>query len=203
VGIGVGREGDLESVPHLSLRGDRGVVLDEVDALLLLTIAETSSLTRAAKRLGISYRNAWGRIKRIESMRGKEVLESTSGGAEGGSSKLTQEGEALVKEYRKIASYISRVLDDQESAANVGYKLSARNRIRARVTKVEKGDVVSIVKLASVETVRLTSIISNEAVDDLGLTEGNEVDAIIKSTEVMVAKPAQPRPAVKPRKRGR
>jgi len=179
---------DLESIPHLSLQGRGGVVLNEVDGLLLLSIEETDSLTQAAKRLGISYRNAWGRIRRIEASTGKQILETTSGGATGGGSRLTPEGVALCKEYRSVRKYLSSVLFDRESAANVGYKLSARNRIRAKITKVEKGDIISLVKLASDMPVKLTSIISNEAVEDLGLREGDEVEAIIKSTEVMVAK---------------
>lgn len=180
---------ELESVPHLSLQGNRGVVLNEVDALLLHRISETSSLTEAARLLGISYRNAWGRIKRIEANTGRQILETASGGATGGSSRLTPDGMALYKEYRNVRKYISSVLFDRESAGNVGYKLSARNRIRAKITKVEKGDITSLVKLASVSTVNLTSIISNEAVEDLGLQAGDEVQAIIKATEVMVAKP--------------
>jgi molybdate transport system regulatory protein len=179
---------DLESVPHLSLHGRKGVVLNEIDALLLLRIEETSSLTRAAKMLGISYRNAWGRIRRIETAMGLKVLESTSGGATGGGSRLTTEGAALCREYRRVGSYITSALNDRESAANVGYKLSARNRIRAKVLDIEKGDITSLIKLASTSTVKLTSIISNEAVEDLGLREGDEVEAIVKSTEVMVAK---------------
>lgn len=179
----------MESVPHLSLRGSKGVVLDEIDALLLRRISETNSLAEAAKILGISYRNGWGRIRRIESSRGKQILETTSGGATGGSSRLTPEGMSLCEEYRSVRKYLSSVLDDRESAGNVGYKLSARNRIRAKVTKVDKGDITSLVKLASDSLVKLTSIISNEAVEDLGLHVGDEVEAIIKSTEVMVARP--------------
>jgi molybdopterin-binding protein len=34
----------------------------------------------------------------------------------------------------------------------------------------------------------ITSIISREAVEDLGLAEGDEIEAIIKSTEVIIAK---------------
>jgi len=182
------RKRELESVPHLSLDGEKGVVLNEVDALLLLRISETNSLTESAKILGISYRNAWGRIKRIESVRGTKILETASGGAAGGSSRLTPAGLALYKEYKAVRRYISSVLYDKESAGNIGYTLSARNRIHGKITKIEKGDIMSLVKLTSNKTVKLTSIISNEAVESLGLQEGDEVDAVVKATEVMVAK---------------
>jgi molybdate transport system regulatory protein len=178
----------LEPAPHLSLEDRRRTVLDEVDALLLRRISETNSLTEAAKLLGISYRNAWDRIKRMESGSGKKILVSRAGGASGGSSRLTQDGMALFREFRRVRKYLFNALDDRASAGNVGYKLSARNRIGARITGIEKGDITSLVKMVTSKPVVLTSIISKEAVEDLGLREGDEVEAIIKSTEVMVGK---------------
>jgi molybdate transport system regulatory protein len=178
----------LEPTPHLSLEDKKRTVLDEVDALLLRRISETSSLTEAAKLLGISYRNAWDRIKRMESGSGKKILESRAGGATGGSSRLTPDGVALFREFRRVRKYLFNALDDRASAGNVGYKLSARNRIGARITGIEKGDITSLVKMVTAKPIGLTSIISKEAVEDLGLQEGDEVEAIIKSTEVMVGK---------------
>jgi len=55
----------VRPVPHLSFQSDQQTVLDETDALLLRRISETGSLSKAARRVGISYRNAWGRIKRM------------------------------------------------------------------------------------------------------------------------------------------
>jgi molybdate transport system regulatory protein len=178
----------LEPAPHLSLEDNKRIVLDEVDALLLRRISETNSLTEAAKLLGISYRNAWDRIKRIESGSGKRILESRTGGARGGSSRLTPDGIAMFREFRKVRKYLFNVLDDRASAGNVGYKLSARNRIRARITGIQNGDITSLIKLVTAKPILLTSIISKEAVDDLSLQEGDEVEAIIKSTEVMLGK---------------
>jgi len=37
----------------------------------------------------------------------------------------------------------------------------------------------------------MTSIITNEAVEDLALRQGDTVEAIVKSTDVLVAKPAR------------
>jgi len=178
----------LKPVPHLSMDDKKQTVLEEVDALLLRRISETNSLTEAARLLGISYRNAWDRIKRIESRSGRKILESKAGGAAGGSSRLTSDGMSLLREFRRFRKYLFNALDDRESAGNVGYKLSARNRVRAMITTIKKGDVIAMIKMAPTEPVALTSIISNEAVEDLGLQEGDEVQAIIKSTEVMVAK---------------
>ena len=178
----------LKPVPHLSLDDKKRTVLEEVDALLLRRISETNSLTEAAKLLGISYRNAWDRIRRMESRSGKKILESKTGGVTGGSSRLTPDGMTLFREFRSVRKYLFNALDDRDSAGNVGYKLSARNRVRAKITTIKKGDITAMIKMAATDPVALTSIISNEAVEDLGLQEGDEVQAIIKSTEVMVAK---------------
>jgi len=163
--------------------------LDEVDAMLLWRISETNSLTEAAKLLKISYRNAWGRIRKIEASSGKRILETRVGGTTGGSSTLTPDGMSLLRGFRRTANYLFNALDDVESAANVYYKLSVRNRVAAKILRVEKGDITSLIKMTASAPVTLTSIISNEAVEDLHLHEGDDVVAIVKSTEVMVAKP--------------
>jgi molybdate transport system regulatory protein len=183
---------ELKPIPHLSLQTKDQVVLDEVDALLLRRVSETNSLTEAAKLLGISYRNAWGRIKKAEGESGKRILRTHTGGAAGGGSILTPEGFALFKEYRSARKYLFNALDERESAGNVRYKLSARNSVGAKVTEIQRGDITSLIRMTTASPVKLTSIISNEAVDDLGLREGDRVEAVIKSTEVMVAKALPP-----------
>ena len=187
----------VKPVPHLTFQSDRQTVLDETDALLLRRISEKGSLTDASRVVGISYRNAWGRIKRLESIYGVRILDTKIGGATGGSAKLTPQGMALFKEFRHMRKYLFNALGDSESAGNVRYKLSARNTLGAKVIGIERGDITSLIRMASPAPVHLTSIISNEAVDDLGLRVGDRVQAIVKSTEVMIAKPFPPTPRKK------
>jgi len=178
-------------VPHLTLLGNKGRILDDTDALLLRRISENNSLTAAARLLGISYRNAWGRVKRIEATYGKRILETTTGGVTGGGSFLTPDGALLLKDFRRTRKYLFDVLEDPESAENIGYKLSARNMFRAKVVGIERGDVASLIKMTTVVPVSLTSVITEDALEDLGLQVGDHVVAIVKSTEVMVAKQGQ------------
>jgi molybdopterin-binding protein len=67
-------------------------------------------------------------------------------------------------------------------------RLSARNRISARVTGITKGEASANVELDA-GGVRLVASITVEAVAELGLTEGTEVVAIVKASDVMVAVP--------------
>jgi molybdopterin-binding protein len=65
-------------------------------------------------------------------------------------------------------------------------KLSARNQLKGTVTAVNKGAAIANVVL-DVGGQRLVASITVEAVDDLGLTEGTEVTAIVKASDVIIA----------------
>jgi molybdopterin-binding protein len=65
-------------------------------------------------------------------------------------------------------------------------KLSARNQIPARVTAIKTGAAIANVELDA-NGVRLVASITVEAVRNLGLTEGSEVTAVIKASEVILA----------------
>ena len=67
-------------------------------------------------------------------------------------------------------------------------KLSARNQIKGRIIEVKKGQTTAHVRVDAGNGVIITSSITNEAVDDLALKVGDSVTAIIKSSEVMIAK---------------
>ena len=66
-------------------------------------------------------------------------------------------------------------------------KLSARNVLKGRILGIDKGSVTSPVQL-DIGGMTITSSITNEAVDDLGLKAGDDVTAIIKASDVMVGK---------------
>jgi molybdopterin-binding protein len=67
-------------------------------------------------------------------------------------------------------------------------KLSARNQLPGKVVEVTKGTTTAHVKIDIGGGHILTSSITNEAVDDLGLTVGDTVVAVIKSSDVLVGK---------------
>jgi len=67
-------------------------------------------------------------------------------------------------------------------------KLSARNQIKGKIIEVHKGQTTAHVRIEIGSGVAITSSITNEAVDDLGLKAGDEVWAVIKASDVMVGK---------------
>ncbi len=67
-------------------------------------------------------------------------------------------------------------------------KLSARNQFRGKVVAVEKGMITAKVKVQITMPVTVTAVITKEAVEDLNIKVGDEVEAIMKATEVMISK---------------
>jgi molybdopterin-binding protein len=65
-------------------------------------------------------------------------------------------------------------------------KLSARNQLRGTVTSIRKGEAIANVVM-DVGGQRLVASITIEAVEDLGVTEGTEITAIFKASDVMIA----------------
>jgi molybdopterin-binding protein len=72
---------------------------------------------------------------------------------------------------------------------------SARNRFPGIVTRIEKDRVAAVVELIAGPH-RLVSLMTAEAVDELGLQVGDEVVGVVKATNVIVEVPArkEPRP---------
>jgi molybdopterin-binding protein len=67
-------------------------------------------------------------------------------------------------------------------------RLSARNQFKGRIVEVRRGATTAHVRIDIGNGVIVTSSITNEAVDDLGLAVGDEAIAVIKASDVMVAK---------------
>ena len=67
-------------------------------------------------------------------------------------------------------------------------KLSARNQLKGKIVEVRRGATTAHVRIDIGNGIIVTSSITNDAVDDLGLAAGDEVAAVIKASDVMVAK---------------
>jgi len=67
-------------------------------------------------------------------------------------------------------------------------KLSARNQIKGKITAVAKGQTTGHVHIDIGGGVTVHSSITNEAIDELALKVGDDAWAVIKASDVMVAK---------------
>ena len=65
-------------------------------------------------------------------------------------------------------------------------KISARNQLQGTVTRINRGEAIAKVEL-DVAGQRVVASITVEAVEELGLTEGSSVTALIKASDVILA----------------
>jgi molybdopterin-binding protein len=67
-------------------------------------------------------------------------------------------------------------------------KLSARNALKGKIEELHRGAVTTTLKIVVGGGNHITSSITNEAAEDLELAVGDEVTAIIKSSDVIIGK---------------
>ena len=67
-------------------------------------------------------------------------------------------------------------------------QLRARNQLNGKITSVDLGAVMANIKIDVTEANVITAVITKESAEKLGLSEGDDVTAIIKSTEVIIGK---------------
>ncbi len=67
-------------------------------------------------------------------------------------------------------------------------RFSARNQLKAKVKSVKLGSVMAEVIVELADGQQIVSAITRTSAESLNLKEGDDVVAIIKSTEVMIGK---------------
>jgi molybdate transport system regulatory protein len=164
-------------------------LLGKGGAEILESIRGEESISKAARKLGMSYRYVWGYVHGIEKAIGQPVLETFRGGESGGGgARLTECGESLLDEYKRLECCLSEVLSNRMYEEVGGLKISARNRLKGKVVSVEKDGITAKVKIEVSAPAVVTAVITKEALEDLNVKVGDIVEAIVKATEVMIAK---------------
>jgi molybdate transport system regulatory protein len=164
-------------------------LLGKGGAEILKEIEAQQSLSKAAAKLDMSYRYVWNYVREIHNALGEAVVETYKGGKSGGGgAKLTETGKTLLEEYTRLEGCLSEFLADAKNLGVKNVKLSARNNLKGKIVAVEKGVITAKVKIEVKVPATITSVITKEAVEDLELKVGDDVVAIIKSTEVIIGK---------------
>ena len=83
------------------------------------------------------------------------------------------------------ASSVAAVMAEHAVSSESSVRQSARNRFPGIVTRVEKDGVMALVEIQAGPH-RVTSLISRESADELGLAPGVRVAGVVKSTNVTV-----------------
>lgn len=91
---------------HLWLETEDGLYFCLGRAMLLEKVGEYGSLKKAAEEMGMSYRAAWGKIKKSEEVLGAPLIERTGNRSSGYS--LTEFGRSLTQDYKTWLDLVQR-----------------------------------------------------------------------------------------------
>ncbi len=150
------------SKPHPAFKvwmeTDDGYVFGPGVYSLLKRIMEVGTLKEAATELGMSYRYAWGLIKKAEEKLGEPLLTAHKGGRSGGGgAELTERGKQFLVEFQKLREKIIRVTQTipQQLINGVVKEIKFypdQTEVVIRIdafdkTRLKKGENVSIYKI--------------------------------------------------------
>ena len=172
-------------------------VLNESRLALLDQIAKTGSITQAGKAVGISYRTAWLTVDHLNGIADGPLVERTTGGKSGGGTRLTPAGENLLRMYRTLQEehgiYMRRLREGIHDfdrflllTRKISLKTSARNQLFGVVESIRKDALNAVVVLRLKGKDRLTSQITVEGLESLGLVKGDEAYALIKANWIEI-----------------
>lgn len=189
----IGLEGSIwfQKSQNRFLGGDRIALLEKID--------ELGSINSAAKEIGISYKTAWHLVDMINNLSEKPLVVRMTGGKGGGGTVLTREGRQVIEQYRIVQEEHRKFLENLETRLGdtgelyrflrrISMRISARNIFSGIVDEVVSGAVNAEVVLALPGGQRIRSVITNGAVENLGLKKGMSAYAIIKSSSVIIGK---------------
>lgn len=164
---------------------------------LLEAVADTGSISAAARRLGLSYKGAWDIVQALNNLFATPLIEAAPGGRAGGAAKVTPRGREVALALRRVQAEIDAAMAKLEANLagetardlfwSLGMRTSARNALRGEVSRITEGAVTSEVGLSIADGVELTAVLTRRSVAELGLTVGKPAIALIKSSFVLLA----------------
>ncbi|MCS7095976.1 MAG: LysR family transcriptional regulator [Candidatus Bathyarchaeota archaeon] len=139
-------------------------------AEILEEIERQQSISKAAKRLGMSYRYVWSYVRKMEKTLGASIIETFRGGrAGGGGARLTAAGKSLLEEYRLVGKRMEGLLS----------KVRAGCILRGRVKMVEEEDAAVKFTVELEAPAQLTMVLSRDRAKELGLKAGEPVEVYV------------------------
>lgn len=164
---------------------------------LLQALHETGSINKAARTAGLSYKGAWLLLETACNLAHEALLETATGGAGGGGTRLTPAAHGLLQAWHGLQAEHREFLRAQEARLaqmpalsgllrRMSMKTTARNQFAGIVGAVELGPVSAqvMLKLKSGDTI--TATMTADAARRLKLRKGKEALALIKASAVVL-----------------
>ena len=86
---------------------------------LLERIAESGSITKAAKVMGMSYKKAWAMIDEMNALARKPLVVAQKGGQHGGGTQLTETGHEVVRAFKKLNGKIEAIIKKETTLIKI------------------------------------------------------------------------------------
>jgi molybdopterin-binding protein len=67
-------------------------------------------------------------------------------------------------------------------------KVGARNRIVGKVKEIKRGTLMAQVKVEVAKNVKMSSVMTVDSLDEMGLKKGDEVEVVVKAVNVLLLK---------------
>lgn len=187
----------MKFVSPLTLIDGENSFLLEKRIALLKAIEEVGSINKAASLVPMSYKTAWDAIDTMNNLCPFPVVSKETGGKNGGGTLLTSYGKNLIqtyeviqKEHQKFLENLSQITDFNDGSLKLfrrfAMQISARNQLFGKIELIECGKVNASVYLKLKSGYTMVSVITNGAVENLGLKIGDDVVAIFKSSAVLL-----------------
>jgi molybdate transport system regulatory protein len=80
-------------------------------ATLLERINELGSISAAARSMHLAYRNAWLWVEAMNRLAPSPLVEKSTGGANGGYARLTEEGRRIIKDYKEKRASVMEIIN--------------------------------------------------------------------------------------------
>ncbi len=186
----------------LEVDGEFGTFLGDTRIRLLEAIDQHGSISQAAKAVPLSYKAAWDAVDAMNNLAEQPLVLRSTGGKHGGGTQLTDYGRKVIALYRALEAEYQAALDRLMSSMNDGQasdfqqfsrllkrmsmKTSARNQFAGQIVGLREGDVDFEVRLKLDDENELVAVITRDSADSLELAIGMEINALVKSSSVLL-----------------
>lgn len=189
---------------RLEVETEFGSFLGDTRIRLLEAIDKHGSISQAAKAVPLSYKAAWDAIDAMNNLSDQPLVSRLAGGRNGGGTTLTEHGRQVIALYRALEAEYQAALERLVATMNDGQarsfqqfrqllkrmsmKSSARNQFNGHIVGLREGHVDFEVRLKLDDENELVAVITRESAETLGLAIGMEINALVKSSSVLLLK---------------
>ena len=164
---------------------------------LLEALEATGSINKAARTAGLSYKGAWLLLETACNLSNETLLETATGGAGGGGTRLTPAARGLLEAWRTLQTEQRDFLRVQEARLaqlpalsgllrRMSMKTTARNQFAGVVKSVEIGPVSAQATIGLRSGDEIIATMTAAAAQRLKLKKGKEAIALIKASAVVL-----------------